>query len=277
LWQEKHIKEVSPKVEPSKEWLMEVKRSSKAIHILSPSTTMPCSLRGTVVEALHNPSVGTSIMSKFLAKNLLGNMPLVPTNKLFKSSSELIFECCGIAKAMPIIINETEVHLDFHIYAILDFDLLIGYPFEILFQEKPSHGSLNKEFGKTASATHLDITMAEHHPNNDPLEEVKFVTPFVSPSPLLKIKQCPSGHPNIILNSGLHSTNVFLENKSFYAIDILLSATSFHEDHNHLSPLVCKLFKRMVVDVFIYHKYCKSRSCTMAHGQAYGHMNGPNG
>ena len=30
-WHEKHIKEVSPKVEPSKEWLMEVKCSSKAI------------------------------------------------------------------------------------------------------------------------------------------------------------------------------------------------------------------------------------------------------
>ena len=36
----KHTKEVSPKVEPSKEWLMEVKRSSKAIRILSPFMTM---------------------------------------------------------------------------------------------------------------------------------------------------------------------------------------------------------------------------------------------
>ena len=31
LWHEKHIREVSPKTEPSKEWLMEVKHSSKAI------------------------------------------------------------------------------------------------------------------------------------------------------------------------------------------------------------------------------------------------------
>jgi hypothetical protein len=64
---------------------MEVKRSSEAIQILSPSTDMPCSLRGTNIEALHNPIVGTSIMSEFLAKNLLGNMPLVPTNTLQKS------------------------------------------------------------------------------------------------------------------------------------------------------------------------------------------------
>jgi len=30
-WHEKHIKEVSPKVEPSKEWLMKVKHSSKVV------------------------------------------------------------------------------------------------------------------------------------------------------------------------------------------------------------------------------------------------------
>jgi hypothetical protein len=132
-------------VKPSKEWLMEVKCSSEVIQILSPSTTMPCLLRGTVVEALYNPTVGTSIMSEFPMKNLLGNMSLIPTNKLFKSFSGLIFKCCGIIRDMPIKINETEVHLNFHIFAILDFELLIGYPFEKLFQEKPTHGSLDKK------------------------------------------------------------------------------------------------------------------------------------
>jgi hypothetical protein len=39
-------------------------------------------------------------------------------------------------------IHETKVCLDFHIYAILDFDLLIGYPLEKLFKEKPSHGTI---------------------------------------------------------------------------------------------------------------------------------------
>ena len=102
---------------------MEVKRSSEAIRILSPYRTIPCSLRGTIVEALHNPIARTSIMSEFLAKNLLGNMPLVPTNKLFKSPSGLIFECSGIVRAVPIEINETDVCLDIHIYAILEFEL----------------------------------------------------------------------------------------------------------------------------------------------------------
>jgi hypothetical protein len=145
------------------------------------------------IEALHNPTVGIRIMSEFLAKNLLGNMTLIPTNKLFKSPLGLFFECCGIAKDVPIIINETKVHLDFHIYAILDFDLLIGCPSEMLFHEKPTHGSLNEEFGKTAFVAHLDIPKAEHHPNNDPFEEVKFVTPFtITPAQTHAMSPWPS-------------------------------------------------------------------------------------
>jgi hypothetical protein len=99
----------------------------KAIQILSPSTIMLCSLSRTIVEALHNPMVETNIMSEFPAETLLGNIPLVSTNKLFKSPSKLIFECCGIARAVPIIIDKIEVFIDFHIFAILEFDLLIGY------------------------------------------------------------------------------------------------------------------------------------------------------
>jgi len=45
---------------------------------------------------------------------------------------------------------------------------------------------------------------------------------------------------------------------------ITLSATCLYEGHNHLLILICKLFKRMDVDAFIYHKYCKSHSSTMA-------------
>jgi hypothetical protein len=75
-------------------------------------------------------------MSQFLVENLLGNMPLVPTDKLFKSPLGLIFECCGIARSVPMEITETEVFLDFHIYAILDFDLLIGYPLKKTFSRK---------------------------------------------------------------------------------------------------------------------------------------------
>ena len=63
-------------------------------------------------------------------------MPLVPTNKLFKSPSGLFFECCGIARAMLVIIDKIEVFIGFHIFAILEFDLLISYPFEKILQKR---------------------------------------------------------------------------------------------------------------------------------------------
>ena len=115
--------------------------------------------------------------------------------------------------------------------------------------------------------------MMEHPPNHDPFKEVKFISPFVSsklayeneqPSPpSLKPKQCPSGHPNVVLNRGQDSTDVSLENENFFAMDMLLSTPCPYEEHNHPSLLVCKLFGRMVVDAYVYHKYCKSRGCTL--------------
>ena len=42
---------------------------------------------------------------------------------------------------------------------------------------------------------------------------------------------------------------------------VLLSARCFHENHNHLLVLIHKLFKRMVVDAYVYHKHFKSHGC----------------
>jgi hypothetical protein len=71
-------------------------------------------------------------MLEFLAKNLLGSMPLLLTNKLFKSPLRLFFECCEITRDVPVIIDKIEVFIDFHIYAILEFDILIGYLLAVL-------------------------------------------------------------------------------------------------------------------------------------------------
>jgi hypothetical protein len=116
----------------------------------------------------------------------------------------------------PVKIDENEVHLDFHIYAILEFELLIGHPLNNLFQEKPFHRSLSEELGKITSAIHLDIPMAEHHSNHDQFEEVKFASPFVahpceterSSPPSLKPKLCPSGYQNVALDKGQDRFNV---------------------------------------------------------------------
>jgi hypothetical protein len=130
---------------------------------------------------------------------------------------------------MLVIMDKIKVFIDFHIYAILEFDILIGYPLENLIKEKPSYRSLSKEFRKTASATHLEIPMVEHHPNNELFEEVKFISPFVllefscemehSSPPSLKPKSCLSSHPSIVLDSDRDSTlvlhNISFESKNF--------------------------------------------------------------
>ena len=139
---------------------------------------------------------------------------------------------------MPVIIDKIEVFIDFHIYAILEFDILIGYPLENLIQEKSSHGGLDEKLGTTASATPItcpECPKAKQQPNHNLFEEVKLISPFVSPklayetkqssSPSLEPKPCPSGHPNVILN-GRDSTlivhDVSFKKKTFVAWTLCL-------------------------------------------------------
>jgi hypothetical protein len=156
-------------------------------------------------------------------------MSLVLTNKLFKSPLGLIFECCGIARVVPIKIDKTKVCLDFHIFTVLDFDLLIGYPFEKIFQEKSSHGSLNEEFRKTTSATsisHPEIPIARCLPNQDLFEEVKFISLFVSPKlayetecsslSSLEPKPCPFWEQKLLCHAQFYCTNTGVQEEGFH-------------------------------------------------------------
>ena len=44
----------------------------------------------------------------------------------------------------------------------------------------------------------------------------------------------------------------------------MFSAPCTHEDYNHLMVLFCKTFRRLVVDVHVYHKHCRFHGCTVA-------------
>jgi hypothetical protein len=52
-------------------------------------------------------------------------MPLAPTTKLLKSLSGHIVLSLGILCALPILVNGTKVHLNFYIFDVMEFDLLI--------------------------------------------------------------------------------------------------------------------------------------------------------
>ena len=85
---------------------------------------------------------------------------------------------------MPLTIDKIEINLDFHIFDILDFDLLLGSPFEKLLT---SQGSLDKKLRKSASATVscLENSMAKHFPEPNPLKEMMHESPFIPSESIL--------------------------------------------------------------------------------------------
>ena len=74
---------------------------------------------------------------------------------------------------MLVKIDKIEVRLDFHVYPIIDFELLIGSLLENLLQEKSSQGSLSYESRETAFTppiTYLENPLAKPFPIQNPLE-----------------------------------------------------------------------------------------------------------
>jgi hypothetical protein len=110
------------------------------------------------------------------AQDLLKDMPLAPTTKLLKSLFGHIVLSLGILCALPIFVNETQVLLNFYIFDVMKFDLLIGKPIERLIQEGLT-GKLNIKLGKNfelfMSITRSLNTKMEPLPELDPIEEVK--------------------------------------------------------------------------------------------------------
>jgi hypothetical protein len=170
--------------------------------------------------------------------------------------------------------------------------------------QKSSQGSLNDEFRESAFAIPIpcfETPIAEHRVDHILLMEVKFVSPFVStkpishlheterpPSPSSEFKPCPS-------SPMFHSKSP--EEENFCAIDlpqtlesktknstnkhetyefpqdscpdkdslefISLRAMCSHQDPNHLN-FPSKMYRRVVVDAFVYHKHSRFRGSTMA-------------
>jgi len=108
------------------EWSDGEKCFSEVIWISSPSQITPYSIRGTTIEAHINPIMEVNVLPWHLAYNLLGNVTLRPSDTLLKNCpSGHILECRGVASVVPLMIDKIEVNLDFYIFDILDFDLLL--------------------------------------------------------------------------------------------------------------------------------------------------------
>ena len=84
----------------------------------------------------------------------------------------------------------------------------------------------------------------------------------VAPTLESKRKDSTYEHESFIFETPFDSCSCcsLLESLEF----VLLKTTCSYEYPNHFLVLLSKLFRRMVVVAFVYHKYCKSYSCTVA-------------
>jgi hypothetical protein len=124
-----------------------------------------------------------------LAYTLLGKVTLRPSGKLLKSCpSGHILECRGVVCAVPLLVDKIKVNLDFHIFDVLDLNLLLGSHVEKVLDA--SRGSLDEKLREAASATTPLFSrsfMTKHLPKQNPLEEICHVSPF-APSDLVIIE-----------------------------------------------------------------------------------------
>ncbi len=122
----------------SDEWLREVELSPEAMRISSSSSTMHYLVKKDMVKVLYNPIVGANIISATFAFTCLGDEPLVRIDKIFRSALGSIIEGCGILCGVPVRHNNIEAILDFHMFEVHDFDLLIGYQLGKLLLDAPT-------------------------------------------------------------------------------------------------------------------------------------------
>ena len=74
-----------------------------------------------------------------------------------------------------------EVALDFYVFGVYDFDILIGHPLENLFLNTSKVGELNVKLGRDSLAfpiTRATNSIAESPPQEDHVEEVLAVSSF---------------------------------------------------------------------------------------------------
>jgi hypothetical protein len=111
----------------SDEWLKDAELSSEEIRINTAPRLIPCHLEGNDVGILYSPTVSVNIVSKSFVFAYLSNKTITQTDKFFKQPNGSIIEEFGVVQDVPVIHDGKEAILDFHVFEVRDFDVLIGY------------------------------------------------------------------------------------------------------------------------------------------------------
>ena len=128
-------------------------------------------------------------MSTSFAYTYLFAEPLAPTNKSLRVAPRSNLEGHRILHNVTVHHDNIKMGLDFHVFDILDFDIMIGHPLEKLFIEPPTLGDLDIKLGRDTffiPITHAKNSVAESLPYSKLPEEVMLVSPFESPESALE-------------------------------------------------------------------------------------------
>ena len=129
------------------EWVQDGEISPEIIQFYAPSLAIPCLIEGTAVTAFYNPTVGVNIISTSFASDHSGKRRVTPTTKSLRTGPHFIIKGIGIMQDVPVWHMKTEIALDFHVFEVQDFDILIGHPVEMLFLDVSTLGKLEVSLG----------------------------------------------------------------------------------------------------------------------------------
>jgi len=164
--------------------LREMELSSEVLRIISPPSTLPCTIKGTQVDTLYSPSIRANIISSECAFRHLRDELLVQTDKTFQTLSREIQEAYETLQNVSIRHEDIEVILDFHIFDVQDFDLLVGQPIEKFLTNAPIQNKLQVHLGKDTISVQIaksTNSMTEPSLDSEPIEEVKGILLVDSP------------------------------------------------------------------------------------------------
>jgi hypothetical protein len=165
----------------SSEWSKEVEHSSEEIQIRVPSSTIQCHINRNMVNTLYNPTIGANIMSAAFAHNFLENKFIALTNKTFRVKPRTRLESLGLLHNISLYHDEMEIILDFHVFNIQDFNILIWHPLEKLLVEPPETGELDVKLRRESFSiqfTRAKNSVTESLPYPTMPMEVMSVVPF---------------------------------------------------------------------------------------------------
>ena len=79
-------------------------------------------------------------MSKSFMHTHLGSEPLTQTEKTLRVAPRKELKSCGLLHQTHVRLDNIRTSLDFYVFDIKSFDVLIGHPIELLTHELPAIG-----------------------------------------------------------------------------------------------------------------------------------------